>query len=81
LKGVIEVALGQFEEPVISEHNHSGVYFLCEETKHLLPIINDWQKYTEIIEAEITDCELRNIECSGDRSGYFIYKSNKKFEV
>lgn len=79
LKGVIEVALGQFEEPVIIEDSYSGVYFLCEETKHLLPIIQNWKSYPEIIEAEITDNELRHIECSGDRSGYFIYRSTKKF--
>lgn len=81
LKGVIQVALGDFEEPVISENSYSGVYFLCEETKHLLPIIQNWRSYQEIVEAEVTDSELRHIECSADRSGYFIYKSNKKFNV
>ena len=81
LKGVIEVALGQFEQPVITESNHSGIYFLCEETKYLLPIIQNWKEYPEIVEAEMTDSELRHIECSADRSGYFIYKSNKKFNV
>ena len=34
----------------------------------------------EIVEARITDPVLRNIECSGDRSGYLIYQSNKKVE-
>lgn len=81
LKGVIQVALGDFEEPVISENSHSGVYFLCEETKHLLPIIQNWRSYPEIVEAEVTDPVLRNIEQSADRSGYFIYKSNSKFLI
>jgi biotin carboxylase len=81
LKGVVEVALGDFHEPVITESHHSGVYFLCEETKHILPIIQKWKNYPEIVEAEITDSELRHIECSGDRSGYFIYQSDKKFQV
>lgn len=81
LKGVIEVALGEFEEPIICENSCSGVYFLCEETKQLLSIIQKWKDYPEIVEAEITDNELRHIECSADRSGYFIYKSNKKFKV
>ncbi len=78
LKGVIEVALGDFHEPIISEHNHSGVYFLSEETKHLKPIIENWKNYPQIVEAEVTDLELRPIECSGDRSGYLIYQDNKK---
>ena len=78
LKGVIEVALGQFEEPQLSEHNHSGVYFLCKETERLLPIIQNYRDYPEIVEAEITDPVLRNIEQSADRSGFFIYKANHK---
>ena len=76
LKGVIEVALGSFHEPIITEHNYSGVYFLSEETKRLKPIIESWHNYPEIYDAEITDSELRRIECSGDRSGYLIYKSS-----
>lgn len=81
LKGVINVAFGTFKTPVISATQCSGVYFLCEETKQILPIIKNWKEYPEIVEAKITDNELHNIECSGDRSGYFIYKSNKKFNI
>ena len=74
LKGVIEVALGDFHAPQIAEHSYSGVYFLSEETKYLKPIMEHWRDYPEIVKAEITDTELRHIECSGDRSGYLIYK-------
>ena len=82
LKGVIDVAFGQFEEPKITGSKYSGVYFLCEETKHLLPIIQNADKYPEIVRAEITDSVLRRIEQSADRSGYFIYQSKKlKFVV
>lgn len=81
LKGVIEVALGEFHQPQITEHNYSGVYFLSEETKSLMPVIENWRDYPEIVEADITDSELRHIECSGDRSGYLIYKSSSKFNV
>ena len=75
LKGVIEVALGDFHEPVITEHQYSGVYFLSKETERLKPVIENWQTHPEIVEAEVTDHELRHIECSGDRSGYLIYQS------
>lgn len=78
LKGVVEVALGDFHEPVITENSYSGVYFLSEETKELKTIIENWKDYPEIVEAEITDNELRHIECSGDRSGYLIYKTEDK---
>ena len=78
LKGVIEVALGDFHEPVITNHHYSGVYFLSKETEKLKPIIENWKNYPEIVAAEITDSELHCVECSGDRSGYFIYKTNDR---
>lgn len=79
LKGVIEVALGDFKKPVITENNHSGVYFLSEDTKQLLPIIQNWKSYPEIVDAFVTRKELRRIESSNERSGYLIYKSDKLF--
>lgn len=81
VKGVIEVALGTFEEPIITEHNFSGVYFLCEESKLLLPIIESWKTNTEFIQAEITDAKLRHVEKSADRSGYVIYQSCKRINL
>lgn len=77
LKGVIEVALGVFTSPVFDEKHHAGVYFLCEETRHLSPIIKAGSM-PNIVRAEITDTELRKVKCSADRSGYMIYQSNKK---
>lgn len=81
LKGVIEVALGEFHLPQMTAQNYSGVYFLSEETKKLKSVIENWRDYPEIVKAEITDSELRHIECSGDRSGYLIYSSSSKFIV
>ena len=82
LKGVIDVAFGKFTEPIITENNYSGVFFLCEETKNILPIIENSNNYPEIVRAEVTDPILRRIEQSADRSGYFIYKSkNNRFRI
>ena len=77
LKGVIDVALGNFEEPVFGERHFAGVYFLCEETKHLQTIIKE-AKLPQIVRAEITDEALRPVKCSADRSGYLIYFDIKK---
>lgn len=83
VKGVIEVALGQFNKSSIIHNQstiakHSSVYFLCEETKALLPKIQDVIAYPdnhpEVFKAEITDNELRKVTCSADRSGYMIYQ-------
>ena len=49
VRGVIEVALGKFEEPKKIFNKYSGVYFLCEETKHILPIINNIILYMYMI--------------------------------
>ena len=40
-----------------------------------------FETYKEIVEAKITDAELHNIQCSADRSGYFIYQDNNKFII
>lgn len=79
LKGVIEVALGVFTEPVLTERHCSGVYFLSKETEYLKKVIQVYDRFPEIVRAEITDSVLRPIECSGDRSGYLIYQSGSKF--
>ena len=81
LKGVVEVALGMFHKPQLKEHHHSGVYFLSEESKYIKPVIEHWKEYPAIVEAKITDNELRHIDSSGDRSGYYIYKSEKKIKL
>jgi len=81
LKGVIDVALGTFEEPKQTDNKCAGVYFLCKETESILPIIENADKFSEIVKAEVTDPVLRNVEQSADRSGYYIYQSNKKVEL
>lgn len=80
LKGVIDVALGRFEEPVFGESLHSGVYFLCEETKRLQTTIKE-ARLPQIVRAEITDEVLRPVKCSADRSGYLIYQDKNKVVI
>lgn len=73
LKGVIEVALGEFKKPEIRPVGRSGVKFLSLETAELKPLIENAKENPEIVKAEITDPELRNVSQSADRSGYLIY--------
>ena len=81
VKGVIEVALGEFKEPIKTISRHSGVYFLCKETEQLHPIFENWKENPLFVEGEITDNELRNVTCSADRSGYVIYQSDTKIQL
>lgn len=82
LGATIKVAMGEFEEPKITDRCYSGVFFLCKETENLMPIFKNWKCYPEIVKAEFESLDLHHAECSGDRSGYLIYKSNKgKFTI
>lgn len=81
VEGVIQVALNEFKTPIKSQDYHSGVYFLCKETESLLPIFSNPSKFSEIVVIERTDTELRNVKCSADRSGYFIYQDSKRFKI
>ena len=80
VKGVIDVAMGTFNEPKLTESKHSGVYFLCKETEYLLPYFANANSIEGVVMYEQIDTELRNITCSADRSGYLIYQGEKKLE-
>lgn len=79
VRGVIEVALGQFVAPVITKSAYSGVYFLSAETPAVAYFIQQAHVYPAIVRSERTDEVLHHITCSAERSGYFIYENNKKF--
>ena len=81
VKGVIDVALGEFSEPTKTLNMCSGVYFLCKETEHLKDTIKNWKDNSSFVEGEITDTELHEVTCSADRSGYVIYQADTKIEL
>ena len=81
LRGVIEVALGKEIHPQTTVQGCSGVYFLSAETPEVKAFIDHADRYPEIVKAEQTDPVLRPLTCSGDRSGYFIYRSDKRFHL
>lgn len=78
LKGTIEIALGEFNVPYLNKGNFSGVFFLCKETEYLLPIFKTNQSFPEIKRTESIKGDLKLVISSSDRSGYMIYKSNRK---
>jgi biotin carboxylase len=80
VRGIIEIALGEFHKPVIKEQNHSGVYFLCKEKEWLNEIIQS-NSLPFIVRTAITCENLKNIKSSEDRSGYLIYQSDKREEI
>lgn len=78
LKAVIDVAFGDFSVPHPVWSKYSGVYFLSEETKKLLPVLKNATNFDYIRRSEIQQENLKQIRCSADRSGYLIYQSDKK---
>ncbi|MBE9468633.1 MAG: ATP-grasp domain-containing protein [Bacteroidetes bacterium] len=81
LEGVVNVALGKFLKPNINKLKYAGIYFLCKETEFIKKIIQSRANDKKIVIAEITDNKLHSVKCSADRSGYFIYQSEKKFKI
>ena len=81
VKGVIEISLGYFHEPQINKNRYSGVYFLSKETEHILPTFENIKIDNRIVRYEITNNQLNLISCSADRSGYFIYESESKYNL
>jgi len=74
----VNAALGFWEEPVIIHQYHTGVYFWCEGREWVKQMIDNKNKYPEIVETEILKEDLTPLQSSVDRSGYFIYKSDRK---
>jgi len=78
LKGVIDVALNQFEEPVFPISKYSGVCFLSKETEYLEKIIENRKNDPDIVDTEIYNDDLRYLQNNFDRSGYLIYQSSQR---
>ena len=80
VKGVIDLAIGNFVEPVISTNKHSGVYFYSKLAPYIKDIIVSHDRYPEIVEWELDNSELKEALSNADRNGYFIYQANKRLE-
>lgn len=80
VKGMIEVALGDFHEPQIQKGRFSGVYFLSKETEDLKDFILKNQKCEWVYDSHIEDGPLLSLRKSQDRSGWIIYSSDHKIE-
>lgn len=80
LKSVIKIALNQFDGKVEKTLNQfSGVYFLSENTRTLLPYFeNSDNSDFEIVKKELQSPELKEIHSSNDRSGYLIYRATER---
>ena len=80
IKAVIEVCLNCFELPgTVSNNAYSGVYFLSRNTERLAPYFEIENSFD--YEKKILNEDLKYVQSSNDRSGYIIYKSDKRINI
>lgn len=80
VEGVIKLAVGKFEEPTFSKTMYSGVYFYNKLAPKVGEIIQNHDKWPEIVEFEYSYEPLMEVKSNADRRGYFLYQSdNGKF--
>jgi len=73
VRGVIDVALGQFEEPVFTDNKYSGIFYLYEGTEWVRKFIENKECDPNIIETKFFEKE----DIHGAK-GYFIYQTEQK---
>lgn len=78
IKGMIEVALNIFTEPLNGPNRYSGVYFLSKNTSYIKEFIIKNKDQGWVVDSEIQDKPLQELQKSQDRTGYLIYQSNEK---
>lgn len=85
VKGVIDVSLGIFEEPVFIESNYSGVYFIYSNNEGMVcNIIDKTLEEKSIIKKNIeikVGDEVTKIKESADRLGYYIYLNSARIKA
>jgi len=74
MKGIIDVALGQFEKPVFTHKKYSGDYVCRENTDNIKQIIENKENDPDIVEAEFYSEEDKYL----GRIGHFVYQSDRK---
>lgn len=76
VEGAIKLAVGKFEVPTFPKPMHSGVYFYSKLAQEVGEIIQNHEKWPEIVEWEYSDEPLKEVKSNADRRGYFLYQTN-----
>lgn len=76
--GAIKLAVGKFEIPVFPKPMYSGVYFYSKLAPEVGKIIQQHEKWPEIVEWEYSDEPLMDVKSNADRRGYLLYQSSNR---
>jgi len=72
VKGVIDVALGQFEKPIFTHKKYSGEYICRENTENIKRVIENKENDPDIVKAVFFN------ESFLGKIGHFFYQSEQK---
>ena len=78
IASLIRVAVGQYEPGKVENIACAGLYFLCGQTKHLLPFFSDADGKPWLVSKVIEDDELRDATTNYDLVNYLVYASDHK---
>lgn len=85
VKGVIEIALGEFTIPEIKQVKHAGIFYLTPNAGRVTAIHNNSVNFNEIVRSdilvEVDDFVQFPVRDSSQRSGYIIYVSDKLLSI
>lgn len=80
VKGMIDVALDIFEEPVLSPRGYAGIFFLAEQRIHRLKYFQEKQPW-EIARSYDPTAPIVHAISNYDRGGWIVYSSEKKILI
>ncbi|NCC18144.1 MAG: ATP-grasp domain-containing protein [Bacteroidia bacterium] len=81
VKGVIDLALGDFQEPLLYDSKCSGIYFYSSLSPHIKEYIKSNEDNQIVIETHLNGIENNFCYRNGDRNGYFIYQDKTKLTL
>lgn len=81
ISAMILASLGELEVPMLSKTCYSGIYYLCYQTRELLPFFaNAQSKHWYRGGSYMCVDALTESTGNNDRDGYIIYQAEKKIE-
>ena len=75
---MVDVAMGNFSEPIIEDRMCSGILFLTKQTEALLPFFKTAKDQSWYVGGSVSSFDLQ--ECTGNavKNGYIIYQSETR---
>lgn len=84
LGGLIDISMGDFNPPESLKNLYVGDYYLCKQTKGLLPLFETSSECNWLVRNTVKDLDVNNLKevrTNGDREGYIIYKCDHRIGI